>query len=555
MNGIFVIKVFRLFGDAFFRCSLICASVVVMSGCDNKNFDFYHYDHYAKKTKKEFEEILSPVPQARQVRQPEITRKTLPEFCSKKVSICISGKVPLSDVFLDIAKQADVSVAIDGLCKQSRQVFYRANCQSFIEVLDNICALSGLRYYFMNGTMHICEDLPYIKTHNIQFLLGLRKTQTQTSVKTDIFAEGARPKSGKSAADNGSNIVLNNQISSDFWQELEKALSLILTPPGGGSSNASYSLNKYSGVLSVRGTDRQQKMIESYIAQLQRLITTQILIEAKIIEITLSDEFKSGVNWNLFFDKKHKTNMKIPFGDYTLPMAVDPTQSVPKKDVFSFSIQSPNVSAIATFLEKFGAVRTIANPRLTVLNNQPAILKVARNEVFFELQVEDVLMPYPNPTIQKAESHIQTIPIGLVLLVQPSVNFSTGDVILYLHSTISRILCYKDDPAASVSSKGATKSSIPITQTREMDTVITGKHGETIITGGLMEETSANDSAGLPGMAGTPILGDIFGSRSKERQVTELVILLKLTILDSSAPIPVADDKIYRTFFQDPRPF
>ena len=193
---------------------------------------------------------------------------------------------------------------------------------------------------------------------------------------------------------------------------------------------------------------------------------------------------------------------------------------------FSFFIDTKNLNAFANFMKnKFDTVRTLANPRLTVLNNQASVLKVARNEVFFEIQMDEVMMTANSPHIQKTRSQIQTVPIGLIFYLHPVVNFETGQIILFLHPTISRIIDVKNDPSIALSMRGLPtqiKSEIPVVQVREMDSVVAAKENQVIIIGGLMEETSDYKSSGIPFLSDIPVLGMLFSFEVKVKRLTWL---------------------------------
>lgn len=533
---------------AFIICIALC-------GCDQQCGDCpaYH-DKVVKKTRKEFESILQPVGKAPASSSLKMcSDPSLPLCCNQSVSLCLSGQIPLSEALMELARQAKVNITIDGPLQKSRSVLYQAHNQPFGNVLENLCILGGLRYYTNGETIHVCEDGPYLKTHNVQFLLGARNVKTQTHIKTDVFAEGLHSKRS-SCGDNGANISLDSQSTVDFWDELEKNIALLISPSEKiRKRKPRFSLNRYAGILSVYGNDRIQKRISNYLCQLRRATTTQVLIEAKIIEVTLSDEFKCGINWQLFLGGN------LPNADNLKPLVTtnvgNPLSAVTAgglaRDVFSFSLNLPNLPAIVEFLNKFGTVRTIANPRMTVLNNHGALLKVAQNEVFFELQKEDVLMTQNSPYIQKTESRIQTIPIGLILYVQPSINFETGQIVLLLHPTISRVVGFKEDPAVSVTSDNRVVSRIPVVQTREMNTIIVARPDQVIVTGGLMEEIAQNSDDSVPGIGEIPLIGQLFRSDAKKRQITELVILLRLTCVTEPTP---ADTRLYENYTVDPRP-
>ena len=515
----------------------LCFISLTLIGCNQPNYQ----DPDIHKTREDFSALAQPVSQClpRVIRSAPCTNS--PACYKNPVSVCLSGQLPLQEVFFDLAKQANVNVVFDKPCSKPVTVLYNAQSKPLGEVLDDLSAAYNLRHYYHNDTLHITPDTPHLKTHNIQFLLGARKTQTETAVKTDILGHGAK----KSAItqENGASIQIKSQNEVNFWDELERNLKYILGETQ-HRDKPTYALNRYAGMLSVWGTAKQHRAIERYLKHLQRLSTTQVLIEAKIIEIELTDEHRSGIQWDALPAFTANVNAKASLSDGAF---------------FSFFLDTKNLNAFANFMNKFGTVRTLANPRLTVLNNQPSVLKVARNEVFFEMQVDDVMMNGNNaPYIQKARSQIQTVPIGLILYVHPVINFETGQIILFLHPTVSRIIDVKNDPSVALSMKGMPsqiKSEIPVVQVREMDSVVAARENQVIVIGGLMEESADRKTSGIPGLSEIPLLGRLFQYEENVKRLTELVILLRPKIIHSESTLDAVDQRLSQEFTQDPRPF
>ncbi|PPE03194.1 hypothetical protein [Holospora curviuscula] len=522
--------------NAFFSRITIYLGGLWISGCQRVSYQ----DASIKKTKEEFLALAQPVQSGtdRVLLQPKNPK---PHCYNKTISLCLSGNLPLQEVFFELAKQANINIVFDRPCSKSTSVLYHAQCKPLEKVLDDLSSSYDLRYYYSNDTLHISPDTPHLKTHNIQFLIGARNTQTETAVKTDILGQNAKSKT-MFAQENGAAIQIKSKNDVNFWEELEKNIQYILNEPIKTEKRA-YALNRYSGTLSVWGTAKQHQAIACYLKHLQKLATTQILIEAKIIEIELTDEHKNGIQWDALPALTATMNAKANLSDGAF---------------FSFFVDTKNLNAFANFMNKFGTVRTLANPRLTVLNNQASVLKVARNEVFFEMQMDEVMMTANSPHIQKARSQIQTVPIGLILYVHPVVNFETGQIILFLHPTISRIIDVKNDPSIALSMKGfptQIKSEIPVVQVREMDSVVAAKENQVIIIGGLMEETSEYKTSGIPVLSDIPLLGLLFSFEEKVKRMTELVILLRPRILrgEKGEGIEGADRRLYEEFTQDPR--
>jgi general secretion pathway protein D len=194
---------------------------------------------------------------------------------------------------------------------------------------------------------------------------------------------------------------------------------------------------------------------------------------------------------------------------------------------------------------------------MTVMNNQTAILKVAENEVFFELDVEreeDDDDDNDTEDILSIDSEIRTLPIGLVLAVQPAINLQRNRVTLTLRPTITRVQRFANDPAVAILSDNQVQSQVPVVQTRELDSVLEIQSGNIAVLGGLMQERTENRDTGLPGLSEVPWLGRVFKSRTESTDMVELVVLLRARIAPSPRP-DAADRRLYDDFTHDPRPF
>ncbi len=501
-----------------------------------------------------------------------ITKKKSPPLeLERKISLCLCGELPLRDIFWEIGQQASMNIVVDPSLQERKKISYNGHNISLHELLETLCPMLGVRYVFSQNTLSIYADEPYLKDYNIQFLLGVRTTKTHTSIQTTLLT----PKKNQveDSRDDGSKVILESANTIDFWEEMEKNVALILHascrkekkgqqkekkaheekkdvykhkykdrdstkyPPKrkyrhveevqwDEGASASYSMNRYSGILSVYGKEAQHRAIAAYVAKLQKFTTTQVLIEAKIIEVDLMDEYKGGINWSVF------SKMQSHGDEQSISLS---------QGFFSFSVKNQYLSTLASFIENFGKVRTLANPRLTVLNNQSAVLKVARNEVFFEMVTEahDQESKKKKFNTQRSMSTIKTIPIGLLLYVHPSINFETEEIILSLHPTISRVVGYRSDPTVSMQSEQTVVSNVPIVQIREMDSVIVAKENQVIVTGGLMEEQKRTNTEGIPYLSRFPIIGSLFCEKHTHTYLTELVILLKISLVRT----PPQDDE------------
>jgi general secretion pathway protein D len=420
-----------------------------------------------------------------------------------------------------------------------------------------------LRYKINGSSLRVEIDSPYPVNYNIQFLNLARHSENRISIGTDVFSS---IKEGKSSADNGSNSAITGKTTTDFWTELNENLKTILTAEaeshGAGTKSPPYSIHRQGGLVTVYGTARQHRLVESYLKSLRQAISSQVLIEAKVIEVNLKDQYKSGINWQKLAGGDFQVNM--PFGNLAQRgRFMDPTSA--QMDVLSIGLQGKTFTGLLKAIEEFGASRTLSSPRLTVMNNQTAILKVAQNQVYFRLNYDKQLSLMVNRESVSVSSDIQTVPIGLVMSVQPSIDYDRGSIILSLRPTISRLSQSVKDPAVDIAFNAAggangsfqpTPSLIPVVEVREIDSVLRLQSGEIAVLGGLMEARTINGTAKLPVASDIPVLGELFKSAADGDEVIELVILLRATIIEEGeSPHPdAADQRLYQDYVNDPRP-
>lgn len=322
---------------------------------------------------------------------------------------------------------------------------------------------------------------------------------------------------------------------------------------GGTTYQPSYSLNKQAGLISIYATQRAHDQISTYLDLMRKSVTSQVLIEAKVLEVELSDEFTYGIDWSILNDSDtFGASLNIARG------ALTPGEPA------TFVIQNGNngLENLVSAIQRFGTVHALASPRLTVLNNQSAILNVAENQVYFELDATREEDEETGNTDLTIDSEIKNVPEGVLINVMPSIDLERNMVSMQVRPTISRITGFVDDPAVQVilASVGmgdsGIASSIPIVSTKEVDTMLNMRSGETLVMGGLLEDRTESGQRAVPILGEVPILGAAF--RGQEDQVTknEVIILIKATILQSGQDsIHNTDKELYRVYSQDRRPF
>ena len=342
---------------------------------------------------------------------------------------------------------------------------------------------------------------------------------------------------------------------------------------GQGIEGSFYILNRQAGVLTISGTDKQHQLLERFLDKLETNASSQVLIEAKILEVQLNDSYQTGVDWRIFNNKLGLAfNPQAVVGTTSAGAGIgNPISFVIDKspeDGIINGLNNPAGSAAATnvlgFLarltEQFGTVRTLSSPRLHAMNNQIATLTFARNQVYFELSVEqnDTTSSGSTNNNTTVSSSIRTVPIGIILSLQPSINIATNEVTLSVRPTLSALVDEKDDPAVAyiAAQQGLSdlRSTVPVVQVRELDSILKLKSGQAMVIGGLMEQSGSNTDTGIPYASQVPYLGNLFKSTEKLNSNTELIIFIKATIVGSSGNSAPADRVLYDKFTDDPRP-
>lgn len=524
----------------------------LLAACDLIDHRQYH-DPALKLQKEDYEKITLPpsVQKSFVPFQPRaslaLQKPTLTPEMKKKVTLVLHENLLLKDIFLELGRQAGVGMALNSsLAHTKAGVIYSAHQLSFITIIRDLCTLTGHRFQIQENRILIELDEPYLATYTVQFLSHTRKSENRISVSTDLLA----PMENQMKKDNGSNSVLLGSSLMDFWAELEQNLKMILmTDKVSAKGVPTYAIHKQGGLVTVFGTAHQHQKIGNYLAKLKEAISTQVIIEAKIIEVNLDNEYKSGINWSQLGSE---VQVAASLGAYAGPKA---SQGSPlfSRDLFTFAMDHEKFSNVLNLVKKFGTVRTLSNPRLTVMNNQPAMLKVATNEVFFHLEFERYFQAEGKPDVETISSDAMTVPIGLVMVVQPSVNLQTGEITMTLRPTISRVQKEVEDPAVAIKSHQKVKSTIPVVQVRELDSVLKMKSGQVLVMGGLMEDRSSYRTVSVPVADSIPFFGELAKGKDDDRKITELVIFLTAHIVEDSY-IVEADERIYNTYTEDPRP-
>ena len=304
--------------------------------------------------------------------------------------------------------------------------------------------------------------------------------------------------------------------------------------------------NPETGVISVRATSKQHEKVQEFIDKVMSSASKQVLIEATIVEVTLNDSFQSGIDWSRL---NNPGRSGFVFGQTLGSKGVNfntTTGAFTQGDANALGVASTaglvagylnpvsglgNIAASITLLKKFGNTKVLSSPKLMVLNNQTAVLKVVDNLVYFTVQAQQSQGTNGSQNLATITTTPNTVPVGVVMSVTPQIN-DTGNVNINVRPTISRVLSFVRDPNPQLVQ---IQSLIPQIQVREMESVLQVGSGNTAVLGGLMQDEIQRNSDKVPGLSDVPGVGKVFTGKNDANKKTELVIFLRPTVIPNAS--------------------
>ncbi|OEZ82492.1 type II secretion system protein D precursor [Janthinobacterium sp. HH106] len=295
-------------------------------------------------------------------------------------------------------------------------------------------------------------------------------------------------------------------------------------------SPSSVVVNVEGGLIAVRATGRQHEKIAEFLDAVLHSAKRQVLIEATIIEVRLSNEYQQGINWSRLTGSLSLNQGRV--GTLPLPSGVLPGTS---PGIFVLNYMKDSFRTTIQLLESFGKVKVLSSPKISVLNNQTAMLKVVDNNVFFTIKVTPAVISSTGTITTPAtyESKLETVPVGFVMSVTPQISDS-DEVTLNVRPTITRIVGYVQDPNPALATASVI-SRVPVIQARELESIMKVGNGQIAVMGGLMQDSIDNAKDGVPGLSSLPVVGNLFTYRNEASSKTELVIFMRPVVVKDAS--------------------
>ncbi|MCL2644194.1 MAG: secretin N-terminal domain-containing protein [Betaproteobacteria bacterium] len=383
------------------------------------------------------------------------------------------------------------------------------------ELIESLCAQASLRCEFDGKRLTAMPDTPFLRAYRIDYVNLSRDMNSAIATSTQISTSSSAINAKGNSSAGGGNASITQiaaKATNHFWETLENNIRALLKEHGrstGAEESTFVVSNRETGVLMVLASANQHRKVSEFIDLVQGAAQRQVMVEATIVEVTLADGYRQGIDWN---------RLGIPFISMNPRGANDNSSMQP-----SVFYLSNRLDVRLDWLETFGTVKVLSSPKLSVLNNQTAILKVVEEIVYF--LVDASVTEYGNSDREKitATTTPQSVSVGLVMSITPQIGLD-GAVILAVRPTISSISGFKDDPNPSL---GNIPNRVPQIRTREMESVLRLADGEIAVLGGLMEDKLDTDTGRIPLLGAIPLLGELFTRRENTTRRTELVIFLR----------------------------
>ena len=324
--------------------------------------------------------------------------------------------------------------------------------------------------------------------------------------------------------------------------------------------------SRETGTLTVIATQREHERVQAVINRMLNSAHRQVLIEATIVEVQLSEEYQQGINWSkmnlngggwsfqqqpagaqaltsgalsgtgpggIVFPTVPPVGSGLPGGATVAGVAS--AAATPSLGVLRYLDTGAhgNIGVAVSLLQSFGKVKVLSSPKLSVLNNQTAVLKVVDNLVYFTINVNVTPGSATTLPVVTYSSTANTVPVGFVMSVMPQID-DTGGVTINMRPTISRVIDYVNDPNPALAN-GSTVSRVPEIQTREIESVMKVENGDIAVMGGLMQESLNDKRDQVPGAGSLPIIGNLFRYISDSSSKSELVIFLRPTVVHDAS--------------------
>ncbi|HZM35786.1 MAG TPA: secretin N-terminal domain-containing protein [Burkholderiales bacterium] len=504
----------------------------------------------------------APIPPPVQISP--VLPKPKPVLRPETYSVVVNN-VRVQELLFALARDARLQIDIDP--SLAGTVTLNAIDQTLPQLLTRIGRQVDMRYEFDGDTLIVMRDTPYLRVYRVDYVNLSRDARVVAGMAMQVSGttNGGTAGGAGGGGQNNSTATVSSISENRFWatlidnvkailRETDKVIPASLPAPAAAVPGAapgatpapllaaaapattfleagSVIASPESGLLTIRATARQHERIQEFLDQVLANARRQVLIEATVAEVRLSSQYQRGIDWQRL--RTGAAQVGVPaFGTGQSGLEFSQRSNATRPGfnenqfIFGGAITSLNLNFAFKLLETFGDVRVLSSPKLSVLNNQFAVLKVVDNLVYFNVSSQTTQAANAG-TLQSITTTANTVPVGLIMTVVPQIS-DHDSISLSVRPSISRLLRFVQDPNPLLTTVG---NFIPEIQTREMESVLRMESGQVAVLGGLMEDIVDKQEDAIPGVRNVPGVGQIFSQRSDQNRKTELVIFLRATVI------------------------
>jgi MSHA biogenesis protein MshL len=430
------------------------------------------------------------------------------------------------------------------------------------EALDTLREVYGYDYRVQGKRIIVQPNTIQTRIFKINYLANRRQGMSEMRV-TGSSPTGSTPTTTSGASSGAGSVPAGSTGSQgqrandsarvqttsdyDFWKDLGSALNSIV----GSADGRNIIVNAGSGVVLVKASPSELRSVEEYLRATQLVVERQVMLEAKIIEVSLNDSYQTGINWskfggllggNLAFGTlgpgatlSGSTTLGASATGVTSGTVVNAnpgsngslTSSTAGRGFFGLAFQSQNFAALLSFLEGQGDVQVLSSPRIATTNNQKAVLKVGTDD-FFVTGISTNTTTSASGNVVTPNITLQPFFSGIALDVTPQID-DAGNIILHVHPSVSVV----EEKTKNVNLGDLGTFTLPLASSsiNETDSIVRVQDGSIVAIGGLMSQEQNTSRYGLPGVSGLPGVGALFGQKSVSNKKRELVILMRSTVI------------------------
>ncbi len=482
----------------------------------------------------------------------EMPRELEARPIEQRFDLNVSG-APAAQVFMAIVSGTRYSMIVHPDVRESISVNLKD--VTVLEALDTLRELYGYEFRVQANRITVLPVTLQTRVFKVNYLQATRAGKSDVRVSSGSITDAPTTAGGPGGQRLTESSRVTTTTDSNFWGDIVKSITAIV----GTTEGRNVIVNSQSGVVVVRAFPAELRSVESFLRTMQLIVERQVVLEAKIIDVTLREGFEAGVNWAAFRDSANSRAaggvvrpgttigntgpLATPTGlladgsidsasafSATLgSVASLATGLTAPGSVFGLALQTSNFAALLTFLETQGSVNVLSSPRVATINNQKAVLKVGQDD-FFVTNVSATSTTSGAGTVTTPTITVQPFFSGIALDVTPQID-DNNNIILHVHPQVSRVV--EQRKVIDLGSLGVFTLPLASSSVNETDTVVRVQDGNIVAIGGLMRQETLRAGSQVPGLGDVPGLGLLFQQRNSRTTKSEVVILLKPTIVHS----------------------